>query len=246
LNPLLIDMIRLWRTLCVVLGILGAPTIGLADPLKIVAFGDSTTAPRTNVVTYSEVLAKRFGHSAQVVNKGVGLNTTALALVRFKHDVLDEQPDVVIIQFGINDAAIDVWKTPAQTSPRVAIADYEANVRTFVGKLRATGAKVILMTPNQMRWTPKLLELYGRPPYDPKDERGFNLMLKNYAEVVRSVAREEGTALVDVFAMYEAWETKNGESCAELLLDGMHPNSRGHGLVADVLYDHIDAALSEP
>lgn len=221
------------------------PSIALAEPLKIVAFGDSTTAPRTKVETYSEVLGKHFGPKIEILNKGIPANTTAKAANRFKRDVLDQQPDVVIIQFGINDSAIDVWQDPPKTEPRVAMADYVANLRNFVKESQAAGAKVILMTPNQLRWTPALVERYGRPPYDTNDERGFSLILTSYAEAVRTLAREEGTGLVDVFSLYDTWEKENGKSCSELMLDGMHPNSQGQALVAKALAEQIESLHPE-
>lgn len=223
---------------------LGLPFIVSAEPLNIVAFGDSTTAPRTAVVNYAEVLSRHFGRAVDITNKGVSGDTTAKAAGRFQHDVLDEKPDVLIVQFGINDSVIDVWRTPPRTEPRVTRRDYAANLRRFVREAKAGGAEVILMTPNQLRWTPKLVERYGTPPYDPEDERGFNLLLTDYVKAVRSVARREGAVLVDVFAIYDTWEKQNGQSCSRLLLDGMHPNSTGQALVACALKEEIRKILA--
>jgi len=79
----------------------------------IVAFGDSITAPRKNIVVYSDLLRKEFaGKNVDVINAGIGGNTTAHALARFEKDVLARDPDLVIMQFGNNDSSIDVWKEP--------------------------------------------------------------------------------------------------------------------------------------
>ena len=51
-----------------------------------------------------------------MINRGVPGNTTSQARARFAADVLDNHPDLVIIQLGANDAAIDVWKDPPATS----------------------------------------------------------------------------------------------------------------------------------
>lgn len=215
--------------------------------MTIVTFGDSTTEPRDELVTYSQLLAEELperGIRARVVNAGVGGNSTDMARERFECDVLRESSDFVIIQFGINDAAVDVWKEPPSEKPRVSLAQYEKNLRTFVRTLKRRGAKVILMTPNPMRWTPSLKELYGKPPYDTRSHAGFNVTLCEYVESVRRIAREEDIPLVDVYAAYEAYDKTGNQSADDLLLDGMHPTDKGHRLVADLLIPAICSATA--
>lgn len=96
-------------------GLLPAVTAANGNPYTIVAFGDSTTAPRGNLVVYSTLLQSELfaqGQPIRVVNSGVGGNTTEVARDRFERDVLAYQPDLVVVQFGINDSAVDVWKKP--------------------------------------------------------------------------------------------------------------------------------------
>lgn len=209
---------------------------------KIVTFGDSTTALRKGVRVYTEQLAEKFPN-LEWGNKGVGGNNTGMAAKRFEADVLQETPQLVIIQFGLNDAAVDVWKTPPATEPRISKADYENNLRGFIERIQAQGGKVILMTPNQTRWTPKLREMYGKSPYRVEDEKGFTFLVEQYAKIVRQLAAEYQLPLVDVYALYNAWEAQNGKSCMELMPDGMHPNTQGHTLVAEQLEALIKETL---
>ena len=179
-----------------------------AEPFTIVAFGDSTTAPRPGVEVYPAQLERRFPVSSGVrfLNRGIPGNSTALARKRFVRDVLQAKPDLVILQFGIDDAAIDVWKTPPARSPRVSLADYEGNLRAFIGAIRKAGGRVILMTPNPLRWMPKLVQLYGRPPYHSEDEKGLTRPLEDYVAVRCAASRSNcGVPLVDVYAIYDAW-----------------------------------------
>ena len=39
---------------------------------------------------------------------------------------------MIVIQFGINDAAVDVWKKPPATEPRVPLNEYLDNLRTMI------------------------------------------------------------------------------------------------------------------
>ena len=209
-----------------------------AEPVTIVAFGDSTTALRGSLTVYATILQEEL-HNVRVINAGIGGNTTEMARARFEKDVLAHRPAIAIIQFGINDSAVDVWKKPPTSKPRVAAERYEANLRHFTDTLKANGARVILMTPNPLRWTPKLKEMYGKPPYKPDDLNGFNILLDGYADIVRKVARGTGTALVDAREAFAAQGRKPGETVDALLLDGMHPNDRGQRLVAELLMDHL-------
>ncbi|MFN7937725.1 MAG: GDSL-type esterase/lipase family protein [Bryobacteraceae bacterium] len=198
-----------------------------AQPI-VVAFGDSLTAPRKGVITYSDVL--------KIVNRGVGGNNTDQARARFEKDVLAAHPNLVIIQLGTNDAAVDVWKKPPATEPRVAVARYRENMQYFIDALRSIKAKVILMTPNRMAWTPKLRELYGRPPYDTASDDGFNLLLDLYSDVLRGIALRENIPLVDAAKIVRP----------EHLLDGMHPSTEGHRLVAEALRPILQRELNLP
>lgn len=201
----------------------------------LVVFGDSTTAPREGTKVYAESLAEAFadrGWDVEIVNAGVGGNTTRMAKSRFEADVLGHSPSTVIVQFGINDSAIDLWKDPPASRPRVSLEDFRANLEFFVDEIRERGGTAILMTPNAIRWTPPLLKLYGGDPYDPDDENGFNRSLEKYAETVREVAGEKNLVLIDVFAAYKQLA---GPEQDALLSDGMHPNNAGHALVYDLL-----------
>ncbi|WP_029190679.1 exo-alpha-sialidase [Verrucomicrobium spinosum] len=206
----------------------------LERPVTIVAFGDSTTAPRGAVTVYPLLLQEEL-RQVQVINAGVPGNTTTMARQRFESDVLAKNPEMVIIQFGINDSAVDVWKQPAATVPRVALETYEANLRYFVQSLKARKAAVVLMTPNPLRWTARLKEMYGRAPYLPDEPDGFNVTLNPYAEKVRLIAAEEKVELVDVPPAMAARAAEMKGSLDQLLADGMHPNDEGHRVVGNQL-----------
>jgi lysophospholipase L1-like esterase len=214
------------------------------DPrlLRCVAFGDSTTAQRQvdgqPLEVYSTLLERRLpgeGVIPQVINRGVPGNSTADALKRLDKDVLALRPHVAFIQFGINDSAVDVWRKPPASGPRVPLESYEENLRAMVRALGSIGAEVYLMTPNPVRWTPKLLELYSSSPYDPSDPDGWNILLRQYAEAARRVGAEEKVKLVDVYRAFQEFGKAGGQSTDDLLLDGMHPNARGHRLIADLI-----------
>ena len=215
-------------------------------PWTVVAFGDSTTAPRGELPVYARVLEealRRQGLSCQLINAGVGGNTTSQARARFERDVLEHKPKCVILQFGINDSAVDVWRDPPADQPRVRLEDYENNLRYFCKELKSRHCDVILMTPNPLQWTSKLLSLYGKNPYQPKDPEGFNVLLKQYGEKVREIAEDEDVTLVDIERRFRSYAKEEGKELGALLLDGMHPNAEGHELITAALLPEVVACI---
>lgn len=204
-------------------------------PNGIVMFGDSTTAPRPGAV--EKVYAQRVAEELRDVtpklsihNAGVGGSATDQALARLDRDVLAHKPKIVVIQFGINDSAIDVWKKPPAQAPRLSVNEFEANLRKIISRTRDAGASPILMTANPLRWTPKLKELYGKAPYDITRPDGFEApTLVRYNAAVRNLAAELQIPLVDIHQEFHQRDPDR------LLLDGMHPNDAGHEIIAYLL-----------
>ena len=64
--------------------------------------------------------------SAQVINAGVGGNTTKDLLVRIDRDVIDLNPDLVIVMVGTNDML--------NSRKMVSYSDYTSNLELLVKK----------------------------------------------------------------------------------------------------------------
>jgi lysophospholipase L1-like esterase len=128
--------------------------------------------------------------------------------------------------------------------PRVSLAAFIDNYRFMIAETQKQGAKVILMTTNPLRWTSKLRELYGKPPYNADAENGFeSLNLTRYNDALRKLAGEMKVSLVDVHAAYPAFAAKNKTTIDAMLTDGMHPGDLGHQLVAELLVPAIRDAV---
>ena len=70
--------------------------------MKIICFGDSLTSCGGEGGRFSDILQDRFP-GQHFVNRGVGGESFVEALGRLQCDVLDEQPDIVLIELGAND-----------------------------------------------------------------------------------------------------------------------------------------------
>jgi len=100
----------------------------------IVCFGNSLTQGEGASMghEYPSLLASALGR--EVINAGVGGNTTRDALQRLDADVLSHNPRLVIVEFGGNDFL--------QHLPREEIF---RNLDTIVERIQAQGAMVVLL-----------------------------------------------------------------------------------------------------
>ena len=222
--------------------------------LCIVAFGASGTARRVGVRNvYADLLRAELpqcGVPVRVINQGIPGNNTNDALKRFDTDVMVHHADVVIILFGINDSMVDVWK--GATEPRVALDTYRRNLTTMVRRLKDAKTMPILVTPAAMQWTERLKEYYAGPPYhmdspyDAADPMGLNATLADYVQAMRDVAQQQQITLADQYQQFLAYDAVDGQDLADLLLDGMHPNDKGHRVLADALLPIIRTAVNTP
>ncbi len=207
----------------------------------VVAFGDSVTlgvrAQVNEYQTFRALLAKDLkskGTEARVVNAGIGGSNSRDGLARLERDVLSQGPALVVVTFGINDAAMVDGGPVARTEPRVPLAEYRANLAAMVQRIRAGGAKVILCTPTPMSRAYPYSHLGAYATND------INYQLAAYADAARGVAREAGTPLVDLYRLFT--ERPDGLS---LIPDGNHPYAEGHRLIAAALLDPVREALGE-
>jgi len=205
--------------------------------LKIVAFGNSITAVRSDV---QRVFAQRLpgllrnrGISAVVVNSGIGGSHSGRlmdndkikvnhGLDRLTSDVLRHNPDIVIIGFGHNDAYIDDNQPNGKS--RISLDAFRSNLIYMITELQKKESKIILVTPS--------------PIARPQRPSFQNSRLSKYAEVVRSLAVEYEVGLADNNKLFLEYR-KNGENYTGLLTDGVHPNDDGHQMIAENLIIEI-------
>jgi len=140
-----------------------------------------------------------------VIVTAIGGENSESGAARFAEQVLCHRPDVLTLDYGLNDRGIGLEK--AQVAWRSMI---EAALRQ--------GAKLILMTP-----TPDATQ---RPDV-PADTRAE---LQQHAEQIRRLAAEYGTGLADSLAAFQDY-MKTGD-LSDLLSWSNHPNRAGHEIVA--------------
>ncbi len=136
----------------------------------------------------------------------IGGEQSVSGAARFARDVLSLRPDVVTIDYALNDRRIGL----------------EAARKAWVSMIKAAqeaGIKVILLTPTG--------DLSSKLD-DAKDP------LNQHAAQIRQLAEEYQTGLVDSLALFKEHIAKGGK-LDELMSQVNHPNRQGHDLVAGEL-----------
>jgi lysophospholipase L1-like esterase len=149
-------------------------------------------------------LNARFPHAVvNVIVTAIGGENSETGAGRFETDVLALRPDVVTIDYSLNDR-------------RLGLVRAETAWRKMITAALARNAQVILLTP-----TPD----QGAQLDDPADP------LNQQAELVRRLAAEYRVGLVDSLARFKQCLAA-GRRLADLMSQSNHPNRRGHELVA--------------
>lgn len=204
------------------------PDSPLKDGMKIVFFGDSIT----EAGGYIQILRQRLdearpGHGIRLVNRGHSGYRVPMIQPLLQAEVLDEQPDAVVIYIGIND----VWHH--DKGKGTTEADYESGLRDLLNRCKSAGVPVVLCSPS----------IIGEMPRgsNPKDE-----MLDRYAAISRRVAAEEGAVFCDLRAAFFGYLTehkKDRSNAGVLTNDGVHMLPAGDALLIETMSGPVLTAM---
>lgn len=154
-----------------------------------------------------EGLAKKFPHAViNVIVTAIGGENSVSGAKRFDADVLTHKPDVLLIDYALNDRGPGLEKARAAWSEMITQA-------------KARGIKVILLTPTADQ---------SAKMDDPNDP------LNQHAEQIRALAKENEVGLVDSYAKFKDY-VHNGGKLTDIMSQVNHPNAKGHELVAPEL-----------
>jgi lysophospholipase L1-like esterase len=182
---------------------------------RVVFFGDS--------ITDIWHLAEYFP-GKPYINRGIGGQTTPQMLVRFRQDVINLHPKVVVILAGTNDIA-------GNTGP-MRLEDIEANYVSFAELARPHDIKVIYASVLPVHnYTPRSLDFFAER--SPEKILKLNRWLKSYSAANNLVYLDYFSAMVD----------HNGLMKKELADDGLHPNSAGFKIMAPLAEATIEKAI---
>lgn len=189
--------------------------LGLGKGVTLVALGDSLTNGWLVEVGYVDFIVRwireTFANAdLTLVNRGVPGDTAGGGLARIKQDVLDFEPDLVFVQFGLNDANLGI--------PIITFSD---TLQTIVQTIHQhTQAEILLITSVPLH----------RNPAD-------NKIMESFYEVIIQCGEKNQVAVARV---HEYWQQKIslGIDVSSLLqADGIHPTVAGYRLMAEAVWE---------
>ncbi|MFI5093169.1 MAG: SGNH/GDSL hydrolase family protein [Candidatus Acidiferrales bacterium] len=189
---------------------------------RVVFMGDSITEGWGMKATATSPARGEFFPGKPYLNRGISGQTSPQMLLRFRQDVIDLKPKVVLILAGTNDIA--------ENTGKMTLEETEGNIESMSELARANGIRPILCSvlPSTDFWWHK-----GLQPASKIKE--LNARIKEYAA-------KNDLVYVDY---YSAMVNGEGGLKKEFSPDGVHPNAAGYGIMAPLAEAGIAEALKQ-
>lgn len=180
---------------------------------RIVFFGNSITIGWLHSMP-------SFFEGKPYINRGISGQTTPQMLVRFRQDVIDLKPKVVVILAGTNDIA-------GNTGP-ITLEQIRDNIISMTQLAKANNIQVVLcsvLPASDYTWKPGMQPAIKIPQ--------LNAMIQAYALNNNVVYLDYFTVLVN----------KHSGMNKELAADGVHPTKKGYEIMGPLAEKAIEKAL---
>jgi acyl-CoA thioesterase-1 len=188
-----------------------------AGSLDVVIMGTSLSARGGWQEPLQQMLTEAINRPVEIIDLSVAGGTSRTALSRID-DMVAAQPDLLLVEFATNDAALDGW---------ISVEDSLAHVVALVTQARQANAdmRIMIQTMNPVfgmrRWP--------RPFQD------------QYEQAHRLLAGEMCLDHIDHRAAL--WDQLSAEELARVIPDGLHP---APDLSADAIAGTLAAAILTP
>lgn len=190
-------------------------------PLFFTGLGDSlsdnsfyTASGKGHLEILHTQLKMEYGYQQiLLLNAGISGDTTLDALNRFAFDMARVRPDFCLLCLGANDAN------------KLSEQEYHDNLLELLRLLKGIGSLVLLRTPNP------IMERKPAPPHVYQSDGELRARI----EIMRQIAKTENMAFFDLYALWKKLAEAGDLDLANLMYDEVHPNAKGHQLIASQL-----------
>lgn len=146
-----------------------------------------------------------------VINTSVGGENSQSGAQRFEAEVLTHRPDVLFIDYALNDR-------------RIGLDTAELAWEKMIKAALARDIKVILLTPS---------------PDQSVDLKASNSILDQHSNQIRALSEKHEIGLVDSYRKFKK-EVNTGTDLSDLMSQGNHPNEKGHELIAIEILEYFE------
>lgn len=141
-----------------------------------------------------------------IINTSIGGENSESGSKRFETEVLNHKPDVLFIDYALNDQGIGLERAKLAWEKMISIA---------VKK----GIKVILLSPS---------------PDQRVNINEANNVLEKHSLQIKNLAEKYGVGLVDSYSLFHQ-KVIAGESITTYMSQVNHPNEKGHALITGAI-----------
>lgn len=145
-----------------------------------------------------------------IINTSIGGENSVQGADRFEEEVLTHRPDVLFIDYALNDL-------------RVGLEDSRAAWAEMIEKALVKNIKVILLTPS---------------PNVNIDLTVAENELEQHRDQIVELAIKYGVGLADSYAIFKE-KAVAGENITDYLSQSNHPNEVGHELIANAILQYF-------
>ena len=154
--------------------------------------------------------------------------TSTMGLSRIGPDVLQQsQYSHVLVLFGNNDCWLNSSMTPAVSSDQFAV-----NLECILSAIHRNGQRPLACNLQPID-NKKFFSAFPEYQHLRVTKLDPNAWQRKYSDQVEIVSRELGVRLVDIRSVLER------EAGAAIANDGLHPNDRGHEIIATAILDAL-------
>lgn len=165
--------------------------------------------------------------AVSMINAGVSGGSAAGGLERLDRDVLAHHPDLVIVNFALNDSCGGMEK----------ISEYAKNMQTIMERVLASGAECMLLTPNRMcAYIDPSIQgevLVNAAKISTQTQNAG--VLDAYVNAAREAAGRLGVPVADAYAVWNRLEAVGVDTTAMLSNKINHPTARMHGVFVQAI-----------
>ncbi len=145
-----------------------------------------------------------------IINTSIGGENSESGEKRFESEVLIHKPDVVFIDYALNDRVIGLARAK-NAWEKMILAAIDKNI------------KVILLTPS---------------PDQTVDIKDDQTILDQHAAQIRALSKYFNVGLIDTYQLFKN-KTKEGFDLVNYMSQVNHPNEKGHRLIADEIMEYF-------